>query len=303
VEQTGTLDFAEAYRRMYLIRRVETEIARRYHPDPDNPGDSPMRCPVHLADGAEALAVGVAMAVSADTHVWVTHRNHHVYLAFGGDLDAMVAELYGKATGCSGGWGGSMYLHDKAAGVMGGSAIVGSAVSMAVGSAWAAKLQGSERLTVAWAGDAVVETGQFWEAWNFARLHELRLLFVIENNEFSTATNRLQRHGMRPPAVSSVNGANGEAVFGRVAGISAFPFLLWADVPRYREHVGPGFDDWREGERPDARGLYGYDDPLPQLARVIFENMDSGVMAVIEPEINARVDEAFEKAEAAPWPE
>ena len=156
-----TFDPIEAYRRIYLIRRVELEIVRRYYPDPKNTRESPMRCPVHLSIGQEGVAVGVAMAVGKG-YAYSTHRCHAHYLAWGGNLDAMVAELYGRATGCSGGRAGSMHLHDASVGFMGTSAIVGSSVSLAVGDAFAGKLAGDDRTTVVFGGDAVLETGQFW---------------------------------------------------------------------------------------------------------------------------------------------
>ena len=182
------MDKVEAYRRLYRIRRVEEEIARRYYPDPNDKTDSPMRCPVHLSIGQEGIAVGVAMAVPPGSHAYSTHRCHAHYLAWGGSLDRMIAELYGKATGCSGGLAGSMHLHDESVGFMGTSAIVGSSISLAVGDAFSAKLNKSDRVTVAFGGDAVLETGQFWESLNFATLHSLRLIFVIEDNGLSTAT-------------------------------------------------------------------------------------------------------------------
>jgi pyruvate dehydrogenase E1 component alpha subunit len=96
-----------------LIRQVELEISKRYHPS-DDPTDSPMKNPVHLSIGQEHVPVAVAMAVGEDAHAYGTHRSHAAYLAWGGDLDAMIAELYGKETGCAGGWGGSMHLIDEA---------------------------------------------------------------------------------------------------------------------------------------------------------------------------------------------
>ena len=147
-----SLDLLEAYRRMYLIRHVEEEIVRHYP-------EGKMRTPVHLSIGQESAAVGVMMALQPDDHVYSTHRCHAHYLAKGGDLDAMIAEFYGKATGCAGGWGGSMHLIDEKVGFMGTSAIVGSSIALAVGSALAFKLSGSGQVAVAFFGDAALETG------------------------------------------------------------------------------------------------------------------------------------------------
>ena len=112
-------DYTEAYRLMYLIRCTEEEIASRYQEF------EKMRCPTHLSIGQESAAVGVMMALRPDDHVYSTHRCHAHYLAKGGDLGAMIAELHGKATGCAGGWGGSMHLIDESVGFMGAMPVVG----------------------------------------------------------------------------------------------------------------------------------------------------------------------------------
>ncbi len=306
-------DAVEAYRRAYLIRATELEIAKRYNPNPDDLSESPMKTPCHLSIGQETVAVGVAMACP-EAHVWLTHRTHAPYLAFGGDLNAMVAELYGRSTGCAGGIGGSMHLHDAGAGVMGGSAIVGSSVSLAVGSGLAAKLQGSERLTVAWCGDAVPETGQFWEALNFAALHELKILFVIEDNGLSTATPKEQRQ-----ASGWTDGGDGWLHFGmfhelwrtdlplhyieaaddsftavydealRMAG--GAPAILRIPTTRFYEHVGPNRDDWRDVDESN--------DPVKALRNVLHPTDALGIQVTV----NAQVAAAFEFAEESPWPE
>ena len=120
------------------------------------------------------------------------------YLAKGGDLNAMIAELHGKATGCTGGLGGSMHLVDESAGFMGAAPVVGDAVSMAIGSALGFKMDGSGRVAVAFFGDSAVETGQFWEAANFAALHRLPVMLICENNLYATATPMAQRQPATP---------------------------------------------------------------------------------------------------------
>src|SRR3972149_2595060 len=127
-EQLSTTFLAAIYRSMYLIRRTEEEIARIY------PSDK-IKSPVHLAIGQEAVAVGVCQALDPSDVIFGTYRSHAVYLAKGGDLKRMMAELYGKVTGCAKGKGGSMHLLDLEHGVMATSAIVASAISHAVGSA------------------------------------------------------------------------------------------------------------------------------------------------------------------------
>ena len=121
------------YRSLYQIRRIEEEIVRVYPTDK-------VKSPVHLSIGQEAVSVGVCEALRADDIVFGTYRNHALYLAKGGDPKKMIAELYGKATGCAKGKGGSMHLVDVAAGSMGGSAVVGTTIPQAVGFAFALKL-------------------------------------------------------------------------------------------------------------------------------------------------------------------
>ena len=187
-----SFDYQKAYQLMHLIRCTEEEIAEQYQKF------EKMRCPTHLSIGQESAAVGVMMALEKDDHVYSTHRSHAHYLAKGGDIDAMIAELHGKATGCTGGWGGSMHLVDESVGFMGAMPIVGDYVSLAIGSAMAFKLDGSGRMAVAFFGDSTVETGQFWEAVNFAALHRLPVMFICENNQYATATHISQRQPATP---------------------------------------------------------------------------------------------------------
>src|SRR5262249_9952178 len=158
------------YRALYLIRRVEEEIARVYPTDK-------IKSPVHLAIGQEAVSVGVCEALRPGDVVSGTYRSHALYLAKGCDLPRMLAELYGKVTGCARGKGGSMHLIDPAAGVLGTSAVVGTTVPIAVGYAYAQKVKGRGALTASVFGDGAVEEGAFHESLNFAALRRLPVLF------------------------------------------------------------------------------------------------------------------------------
>ena len=131
---------------MRRIRRVEEAIVEHYP-------EQRMRCPVHLCIGQEAVAAGVCQALERRDQIVSGHRSHGHYLAKGGDLKAMMAEIYGKATGCSGGKGGSMHLIDRAAGFLGATPIVGGTIAMAVGVALAAKLRGETGIAVAFFGE------------------------------------------------------------------------------------------------------------------------------------------------------
>ena len=164
---------------MLRIRLVEERIAKLYP-------EQEMRCPVHLSIGQEAVAAGVCANLNRDDYVLSNHRSHAHYLAKGGDLKAMLAELYGRVTGCSQGKGGSMHLVDLSAGFLGAAPIVGSTIPIAVGVALGSVMRSSQRVTVVFFGDAAAETGTLHESINFAALKRLPVLFVCENNLYST---------------------------------------------------------------------------------------------------------------------
>src|SRR5215470_17131963 len=147
--------------RMMRIRRAEETLAERYR-------EQEMRTPTHFSIGQEAVAVGVCAALNRDDVVYSGHRCHAHYLAKGGDLPAMVAELYGKETGCARGRGGSVHLSDPAAGVLASSAILGQTMAVAVGTALAFAMDRLPRVAVCFFGDGTVEEGIFHETLNFA---------------------------------------------------------------------------------------------------------------------------------------
>ena len=238
-------------RSMLRIRRIEEALADRY-------AEQEMRCPMHLCIGQEAIAVGVCAALSAEDAVFSNHRAHGHYLAKGGNLNAMVAELYGRAGGCCGGRGGSMHLIDLDAGFLGATPIVGGTVPLAVGSAWAASLTQNRRLTVVFFGDGCFEEGVVHESMNFASLHKLPVIFVCENNNFSVYTHRDERQPERPiyrlaeahgMAAYTGDGNNVEEVLAisrtavDLARQGQGPQFMELHTYRWREHCGPNFDD------------------------------------------------------------
>jgi len=260
---------SDAYREMLRIRMVEEEIAKRYGARGD---DQPMRCPIHLSIGQEAVAVGVCAALGPDDMIVSTHRCHAHYLAKGGNLKAMIAELHGKSTGCCGGRGGSMHLFDKAAGVMHSGPIVGSAVPLAVGMAMAIKRSESNRVVACFLGDGAMEEGVVYESMRFATLYDLPILFVIENNGYSCYTPINDRQANELDLVVSSLGdycieGDGNDVENTVKvteevlemmerGHHSGAIIL--DTYRTHEHCGPGFD-----ERPKKeQWVYRQKDPL-----------------------------------------
>src|ERR1700722_10401744 len=181
--------YPRLYRALYRIRRLEEEVARVY------PSDR-IKSPVHLSIGQEAVSVAFCDALEPQDIVFGTYRGHALYLAKGGDMRRMVAELYGKATGCTGGKGGSMHLIDTDRGVMGASAVVGTTIATAVGYAYALRYRRTSGLVASFFGDGATEEGVFAESLNFAVLKRLPVLFVCENNQYAIHTHQCLRQGV-----------------------------------------------------------------------------------------------------------
>lgn len=301
------------YRDMIRIRMVEETIAERY-------AEQEMRCPVHLSIGQEAIAVGACHALRHTDRVFSTHRCHAHYLAMDGDLKAMLAEIYGKAAGCSGGRGGSMHLTDPDKGMIASVPIVASSIPLAVGAALADQIDGKKSVSVAFIGDASVEEGVFHESANFASLRKLPVLFVCENNLYSVYTPLKDRqpprsltelaraHGM---SCVSANGNDVVAVFKAAqeaverARQGGGPTFLLFDTYRWREHCGPAFDNHigyrTEAEYETWRTRCPIEASRAKLnSQKLLTPADEALMAA---EFKREIDMAFEFAKAAPLPE
>ena len=171
----------ELHRMMLKVRKVQLKIADLYHEDE-------MKTPVHLCLGQEAVAAGVCAHLNANDYVFSNHRGHGHYIAKGGDVKAMIAELYNRETGCSKGRGGSMHLVDTSVGLLGTSSIVGGSIPIATGAALGSVLQKKNRVSIAFFGDAAVEEGVLYESINVAMLKKLPVVYVCENNFYSVCT-------------------------------------------------------------------------------------------------------------------
>ena len=159
------------YRNMVRIRRFEERLAEVLEA-------GEVGTPCHLYIGQEAIAAGVCGGLNSDDYVWGGHRSHGHYLAKGGDMNAMMAEIYGKVTGCSMGRGGSMHLIAKEVGILGTVPIVAATIPTAVGTALASKLRNDNRVSVAFFGDGATEEGHFHESVNIAAVYRLPIIFV-----------------------------------------------------------------------------------------------------------------------------
>lgn len=298
---------------MVRIRSVEEAIADHY-------GEQQMRCPVHLSIGQEAAAAGACSPLRPSDQVMSTHRSHAHYLAKGGNLQAMIAELHGKKTGCCGGRGGSMHLVDLSAGFVGAVPIVGSTIPIATGLAFADHNLKRDRVTVAFLGEAATEEGVFHESLNFAVLHKLPIVFVCENNLYSVYSPLSVRQPEGRPLVTLAAGHGASAHQGdgndplavhklmaaavEHARTGRGPVFLELMTYRWREHCGPGYDN-HIGYRTEAEFQeWKKRDPIATFEGRLREAgfIDDTATKRFRESVSLEVENAFALAKAAPTP-
>lgn len=310
----NTPDDARLLRDLLLIRIVEEEIAKRYP-------EQEMRCPTHLCIGQEATAVGVCRALQETDVVFSGHRSHGHYLAKGGDLTRMIAEIYGRVSGCSRGKGGSMHLIDPSVGFLGAVPIVSSSIPMAVGAAFGFALRGESRVAAVFFGDAAVEEGVFHESLAFAMLERLAVIFVCENNLYSVQTPLSAR---QPSSRSLCDLARGHGMTAEHADgndVFAVRSVARAAVERARQGGGPTFLElptyrWLEHVGPDEDGALGYRSaeeinawkercPVAHAQKALLERevVDAAGIGALRRDIEDQVQQAFAAAKSAPVPD
>lgn len=249
------------YSDMYRIRRAEEKLIELYKV-------GHVKAPVHLSIGQEAVAVGVMAALEPRDKVVSTHRCHGHYLAKGGDLNKMMAEILGKVTGCCRGRGGTMHLFDDSVGHVISAPLVGASIAFAVGIAMASKMKKDGKVTVAFFGDGAIEEGIFWESLNFASVHRLPIVFICENNLYATHSHILKRQPydeivsrIKPHNVKTfyVNNGNNVLMVLKAAEEAVVearkfkPCFIEACTYRLKEHWGVG-EDWDLGYRSREEG-------------------------------------------------
>lgn len=280
-------------------------------------------CPVHLYSGQEAIAAGLCANLHEDDHIFGSHRSHGHYLAKGGDLREMVAEIYCRETGCAKGRGGSMHLVAPEKGIMGIAPIVGGTVSLALGSALSFHIKHEKRVTVSFFGDGAVGEGVVTESLNFAALMKLPLIFACENNFYSTHLPISQCRkatidivelakpfgivGMKVDGndVLSVYEASAEAV--KLCREGKGPVLMEFSTYRLRGHVGP--DDNIQGTHTDIRPkaeieAWRKKDPLQCLAAYLQEHgiTTAEELHAIKQEVEQQIVDAHYFAKSSPFP-
>ena len=302
---------ARVYRSLRLIRRTEEEIARIY------PSDK-IKSPVHLSIGQESVSVGVCDALKDNDMMSATYRGHAAYLAKGGDLKRMMAELYGKGAGIAGGKAGSMHLVDMKAGVLGMSAVVGTTIPIAAGYAFAMKREappeGQSRVTVSFFGDGATEEGVFSETLNFAALHKLPILFVCENNGFaihSPLSNRWATEALcervRTYGIPTHEVGDADVFTIRQTAESALdairagggPQFMECKTYRWREHVGPGEDYDDDYRTRDGLVPWQENDAITTTG----EMLDDEAREAIDADVEQQIADALDFAEQSPWPD
>ena len=306
----------ELFKKVLWIRCCEEALAEVY-------SEQEMRTPTHFGIGQEAVAAGVCGALQADDVVYTHHRSHNHYLARGGDFYALAGELYGREDGCSRGRGGSVHLTSRETGFIASSAILGETVAVAVGSALAFKMDGAERASVSFFGDAACEEGILYESLNYASVKNLPVILVCENNLYSTESALAVRQpqgtklcdrvrSFKVPA-ETVDGNDVFAVFDAARQARARiragggPQFLECMTYRWREHVGPQFDHRANRNYRDEAELLAWMDNCPVVrgGEVLVKDglASEADLKDWETEYRETAMAQIRKAQQAPWPE
>ena len=302
----------QVYRTMVRIRLFEERVA-------DLIESGEIRTPCHLCIGQEAIAAGVCAALRRDDFIWGAHRSHGHYLAKGGDLKALMAEIFCRTTGCSRGRGGSMHICAPEVGLMGTVPIVAATIPIAVGVGLASALRGDGRVSVAFFGDGATEEGHFHESLNLAALRKLPVIFICENNFYSSHLSLLQRRA-RDNIIDSatahavpgvcLDGNDLDEVFShtvaavRQARNGRGPTLLECRTFRWRGHVGPSWD-WDVGvKRKEELQEWLKRDPLQHTCRHLLQlGVGRDVLDDIRQAAGLEIDAAVEFARRSPRPQ
>jgi pyruvate dehydrogenase E1 component alpha subunit len=303
-QQPQTAHARHLLREMLRIRRFEEKCAELY-------SAGSIRGFLHLYIGEEAVAVGVMQALGEDDAIVATYREHGHALARGVPMNALMAEMFGKREGCSGGRGGSMHVFDASRRFYGGNAIVAGGLPVAVGLALADKMAGRRRVTACFFGDGAVAEGEFHESMNLAALWQLPVLFLCENNLYAMGTHieralssrdlpaKARAFGMQAASVDGMLvDAVEKAARSAVATVRAGdgPFFLECRTYRFRAHSMFDAELYREKSEVDA---WKARDPIAQLRQG--GCLDDAGFAALDAEVVREVDDAVAFAEAGTW--
>jgi acetoin:2,6-dichlorophenolindophenol oxidoreductase subunit alpha len=300
----------EMYRQLVRLRRFEERAYRLFM-------DGLVKGTSHLSVGMEAIAAGVAAAMREDDYTFCTYRGHAHTLARGTPMDGVMAELLGRANGVCGGKGGSMHLTSVEHGVMGSYAIIGAHLPIANGAAWSAQVRGSGQVAVCFFGDGATNIGAFHEALNFAKIWNLPVVFVCENNLYMEYTAIAEVTAVEHPAADRasayglerivIDGNDPDAVYVEArrcidqARSGGGPSLIEAMTYRHGGHSRADPGDYRPEEEV-AEWLAR--DPIPMYRqRLLDEGVDGADLDAIEEQAQADVDAATTAAKDGPQPD
>jgi acetoin:2,6-dichlorophenolindophenol oxidoreductase subunit alpha len=308
-------EMARLFHRMVLVRRLEEALGRLHR-------EGRTRGPIHRCDGQEAVGIGATAVLRADDTVTSTHRGHAHYIGKGLDARRVIAEIFGRATGYGGGRAGHMLIADAAHGMLGGNAIIGAGLALAVGQALAHEALGQGRVAMCFFGDGAAQNGLTHEAMNMAGLWRLPVVFVCEHNQYGLTVHA--RHQSAIPDLSER--ARGYAMPGAMVNgndIVAVYRAADAAVRRARAGDGPSFIEAKtyrlEGFSTSDMG--GYQpaeeiaawrarDPITLVRARLAPDLGEGEVARIERDADAELEAALAEALAdplpdptAPWPE
>lgn len=281
-----------------------------------------IRCPVHLYTGEEAVAVGVCAAIGSKDRIFGTHRSHGHYLAHGGSMSDLVAEIYGRGTGCARGRGGSMHVCAPDKNMMGAAPIVGGTISLALGSALTSKIKKEKSVTISFFGDGATGEGVLYESLNFASLKKLPIIFVCENNLYSThmpirecRVNTMIYEIAKPFCIESfrLNGNDVLKVYEttkkavEICRKDKGPVFIEFLTYRMRGHVGP--DDNIQRTHTDIRPKEEIEkwrkkDPIKNFEKILLKNkvVQKEKLDLIKKEVEKEVKNAHMLAEKSPYP-
>lgn len=304
------------YRMMLRIRLCEESLV-----EPILKGE--IKTPCHLYSGQEAVATGVCAALNERDYVFGNHRSHGHYLAKGGGIAEMIAEIYGKATGCARGRGGSMHLIAPEKGMLGAAPIVAGTISLALGAALASAIRKDNRVTVSFFGDGATGEGVFYESLNFAALKKLPIIFACENNFYAThmplhdcsSCHDIYKTGI-PFGIPSFRVDGNDVLKVYDMAVRAVELCRTGEGPvfiefltyRLRGHVGP--DDNIQGEHTDIRPIKEVEewkkrDPIKKFERVLLKNSvtTKNEIAKIKRDVQSEVEKAYAFVENSSYPE
>lgn len=303
-------DFKKILYNLYLFRLTDLFISKEY-------AKQEMRCPVHLSIGQEAVSAALSMIYNVEDFCVSYHRSHAHYLSKGGSLNKMIAEIYGKETGCSKGLGGSMHLVDTKKNFFGSTAIVANSIPVGVGLALSKKIQKKNGKVFIFLGDGSTEEGVFYESVNFVALKKLPVIFVCENNKYSVYTGLGERQPVQRKifkVVSSmgiksfkINKKNPFEIYMNLKKIFKLcnqdPVFIEIDNYRYVEHCGPNQDDNLNYRPLKEQNFWKKNDPILLAEKYLLKkNIVKEKFFISEKKkINKIIEKAFFKAKKAKY--